>query len=107
MPSSACKKCALRSEEHTSELQSHDNIVCRLLLEKNTSTLRSRHAPTPTALHSTTTSPVAAAHDARGLRLGALLAGAGLKRVVLAFFFFLVVRAPRSLALFPPTALSL
>src|SRR3954467_6150605 len=34
MPSSACKKCA-RSEEHTSELQSHDNLVCRLLLEKN------------------------------------------------------------------------
>src|SRR3954464_12674974 len=23
-----------RSEEHTSELQSHDNLVCRLLLEK-------------------------------------------------------------------------
>src|SRR3954466_12449678 len=35
MPSSACKKYALRSEEHTSELQSHDNLVCRLLLEKN------------------------------------------------------------------------
>src|SRR3954466_14767479 len=34
MPSSACKKSALRSEEHTSELQSHDNVVCRLLLEK-------------------------------------------------------------------------
>src|SRR3954463_11712468 len=34
MPSSACKKCDLRSEEHTSELQSHDNLVCRLLLEK-------------------------------------------------------------------------
>src|SRR3954463_13547413 len=34
MPSSACKTCALRSEEHTSELQSHDNLVCRLLLEK-------------------------------------------------------------------------
>src|SRR4029434_10131374 len=29
MPSSA-----LRSEEHTSELQSHLNLVCRLLLEK-------------------------------------------------------------------------
>src|SRR3954466_1800442 len=29
--------CALpiRSEEHTSELQPHDNLVCRLLLEKN------------------------------------------------------------------------
>src|SRR3954466_6016469 len=35
MPSSACKTCA-RSEEHTSELQSHDNLVCRLLLEKKT-----------------------------------------------------------------------
>src|SRR3954466_8325896 len=35
MPSSGFKKCALRSEEHTSELQSHDNFVCRLLLEKN------------------------------------------------------------------------
>src|SRR3954462_14527606 len=33
MPSSACKTCD-RSEEHTSELQSHDNLVCRLLLEK-------------------------------------------------------------------------
>src|SRR3954467_10270792 len=28
--------CALRSEEHTSELQSHDNLVCRLLLEQKT-----------------------------------------------------------------------
>src|SRR3954464_2799165 len=26
----------IRSEEHTSELQSHDNLVCRLLLEKKT-----------------------------------------------------------------------
>src|SRR3954465_10691337 len=34
MPSSGVKTCALRSEEHTSELQSHDNFVCRLLLEK-------------------------------------------------------------------------
>ena len=24
-----------RSEEHTSELQSHEHLVCRLLLEKN------------------------------------------------------------------------
>src|SRR5467141_3871239 len=28
------RACSLRSEEHTSELQSHLNIVCRLLLEK-------------------------------------------------------------------------
>src|SRR2546430_3403163 len=29
-----CAKAALRSEEHTSELQSQSNLVCRLLLEK-------------------------------------------------------------------------
>src|SRR5260370_25418273 len=29
----------VRSEEHTSELQSHLNLVCRLLLEKKTTTL--------------------------------------------------------------------
>src|SRR5690606_41098222 len=27
--------CGRRSEEHTSELQSRENLVCRLLLEKN------------------------------------------------------------------------
>src|SRR2546427_7042948 len=32
----ACRSCAMpsRSEEHTSELQSQSNLVCRLLLEK-------------------------------------------------------------------------
>src|SRR5207237_3991405 len=30
----AIAKCSTRSEEHTSELQSHLNLVCRLLLEK-------------------------------------------------------------------------
>src|SRR2546430_3318934 len=29
-----CRLRALRSEEHTSELQSQSNLVCRLLLEK-------------------------------------------------------------------------
>src|SRR5579864_9677385 len=28
------RRCVGRSEEHTSELQSHVNLVCRLLLEK-------------------------------------------------------------------------
>src|SRR5207237_2686029 len=32
----------LRSEEHTSELQSHLNLVCRLLLEKKTSLMMTR-----------------------------------------------------------------
>src|SRR2546430_3074614 len=35
----ACVPCgALRSEEHTSELQSQSNLVCRLLLEKKKQT---------------------------------------------------------------------
>src|SRR3954463_5899965 len=33
MPSSVGRRI-IRSEEHTSELQSHDNLVCRLLLAK-------------------------------------------------------------------------
>src|SRR5260370_28217893 len=50
----------LRSEEHTSELQSHLNLVCRLLLEKkknsphtvflNTAVRISRCSPTPASL---------------------------------------------------------
>src|SRR5690242_20865719 len=35
VPGSSCECAAYtRSEEHTSELQSHVNLVCRLLLEK-------------------------------------------------------------------------
>src|SRR5438034_7767789 len=34
----------LRSEEHTSELQSHSDLVCRLLLEKNNHTSCSSRA---------------------------------------------------------------
>src|SRR2546430_12382443 len=30
----SCAHCGVRSEEHTSELQSQSNLVCRLLLEK-------------------------------------------------------------------------
>src|SRR2546426_1224297 len=38
-----------RSEEHTSELQSPCNLVCRLLLEKKKKTFRAREpAPPPT-----------------------------------------------------------
>src|SRR5260370_9267689 len=35
---------AFRSEEHTSELQSHLNLVCRLLLEKKKETYNTRCA---------------------------------------------------------------
>src|SRR2546427_4692512 len=49
LPASACcatarrtsgSAPAVRSEEHTSELQSQSNLVCRLLLEKKKNTLK-------------------------------------------------------------------
>src|SRR5690349_23327679 len=33
-PPTSTRRCARRSEEHTSELQSRRDLVCRLLLEK-------------------------------------------------------------------------
>src|SRR2546430_9324101 len=42
-----------RSEEHTSELQSQSNLVCRLLLEKKKKT----HTPDVTHLLSSTSAP--------------------------------------------------
>src|SRR2546428_5946655 len=38
----------LRSEEHTSELQSRSDLVCRLLLEKKKTRLLSSPSPSPT-----------------------------------------------------------
>src|SRR5260370_28551815 len=42
-----------RSEEHTSELQSHLNLVCRLLLEKKKKTKPADDAPTRRRHHET------------------------------------------------------
>src|SRR2546430_7513765 len=57
----------LRSEEHTSELQSQSNLVCRLLLEKKKSgrTTCEWSNCIPTARHSTPLSqPLALQHSA-------------------------------------------
>src|SRR5436190_24138206 len=37
--------CPIRSEEHTSELQSHSDLVCRLLLEKKKHPGNHNHQP--------------------------------------------------------------
>src|SRR5260370_24123221 len=42
-----------RSEEHTSELQSHLNLVCRLLLEKKKKNSRQHHVKYTRATHMT------------------------------------------------------
>src|SRR5438132_10851719 len=43
-----------RSEEHTSELQSHSDLVCRLLLEKKKIIRHDRHSKGPGSVRSTT-----------------------------------------------------
>src|SRR3989475_7739630 len=57
-----CQAAVARSEEHTSELQSQSNLVCRLLLEKkkNTHTNRSDYYTSELSSHS---------HDGRSLLL--------------------------------------
>src|SRR5260370_7267147 len=49
------REMAIRSEEHTSELQSHLNLVCRLLLEKKKKTKPEALQSDPTHLPHTTT----------------------------------------------------
>src|SRR5260370_5295795 len=44
-PAAAGQPGRPRSEEHTSELQSHLNLVCRLLLEKKKYTTRDKTSP--------------------------------------------------------------
>src|SRR2546430_13335274 len=56
------KPLARRSEEHTSELQSQSNLVCRLLLEKkkkhvNSSTLTTVHTTCLPACHRHVSAP--------------------------------------------------
>src|SRR2546430_8777652 len=55
----------LRSEEHTSELQSQSNLVCRLLLEKKKHHLRPSlphpHVLSPDAMASTSSPPTRSA----------------------------------------------
>src|SRR5260370_31724015 len=60
------RRSGMRSEEHTSELQSHLNLVCRLLLEKKkkkrriqTSSTRTSHLVDVIPKHGTNRSSVA------------------------------------------------
>src|SRR2546427_4689698 len=47
-PADRPRRRAVRSEEHTSELQSQSNLVCRLLLEKKKTKKQSKVRPTTT-----------------------------------------------------------
>src|SRR3954464_1271756 len=100
MPSSAVQTCA-RSEEHTSELQSHDNLVCRLLLEKNDDDADVAPPPQPPPA----TRPPPPQPSPRPGPRGALArspAGAT-GSVRRAFAFFLKIRATPQFPTFPRT----
>src|ERR1039457_6498890 len=86
-------RCMVRSEEHTSELQSPCNLVCRLLLEKKIDGRRcgERIGSSLTTAASSRTDPRAPSafnQDAKRK-----------------FFFFLITRKPRRFTLFPYTTL--
>src|SRR5207248_7196153 len=49
----ACQKGCSRSEEHTSELQSPYDLVCRLLLEKKKKENQTRDQPRPSTTRDT------------------------------------------------------
>src|ERR1022692_3066905 len=83
-----------RSEEHTSELQSPWNLVCRLLLEKkDSSKILASTIPPQTAVLGSGLSATAWPG-----------AGAGATERIARFFFILIGRPPRS-TLFPYTTL--
>src|SRR6202045_655620 len=92
-----------RSEEHTSELQSRENLVCRLLLEKK------KQKPGCTAVVRTGQG-LAVAHKPRGLphhRSASAIADTPqtlIWRIRDEIFFLMIRRPPRS-TLFPYTTL--
>src|SRR5437870_10933611 len=53
LPAAALRARPVRSEEHTSELQSRGHLVCRLLLEKKKKTHNSNAYPLPSPRTST------------------------------------------------------
>src|SRR3954467_7841665 len=92
MPSSDGKS---RSEEHTSELQSHDNLVCRLLLEKKKEQVAIAHQTLARApvLRPSGRARAAGGLQRRGRALGALSGPFG-DAMVDGFFFFNHARPP-------------
>src|SRR6202142_3723927 len=90
------KVSSVRSEEHTSELQSPTNLVCRLLLEKKQTCQRG------IAVLPEVTRFVRLHHGSIFNDL--IIAVCPIPLVFLKFFFLIIRRPPRS-PLFPHTAL--
>src|ERR1022692_1813584 len=88
-----------RSEEHTSELQSPCNLVCRLLLEKKTLHQRLLHVIPGGG------GGAGILSDDSGVCMDHEQEVACLKKIGLYHFFFLMIRGPPRSTLFPYTTL--
>src|SRR3954465_2718789 len=94
-----------RSEEHTSELQSHDNLVCRLLLEKKKNNTSGHKTNTLWLPQSRATSP-APSPWWRRLAVDACLTARGRGSALeCSFFFFNDPATPEIYPLSLPDAL--
>src|SRR6266571_3018766 len=87
-------RIAPRSEEHTSELQSHVNLVCRLLLEK-----KNKHPSERKEFDTAEDSAWETIQRSDSIANGCYVAAA------YRFFFFLMIRRPPISTLFPYTTL--
>src|SRR3954465_1952374 len=96
--------CALRSEEHTSELQSHDNLVCRLLLEKTEREVADAR-PDGFAVRPQAQPRARRARGVWGRGASKRAARAKPPASAGAFPFFLMIRRPPRSTLFPYTTL--
>src|SRR5215204_3381774 len=99
-PASSEPRCP-RSEEHTSELQSHSDLVCRLLLEKKKQQGQQRldgDNPEPPQ-------PLRVPHQRVHLYVVCVGGDAVKSRHPVFVFFFLMIRRPPRSTLFPYTTL--
>src|ERR1019366_4792465 len=95
-----------RSEEHTSELQSLTNLVCRLLLEKKSETQRSRaRYNTAVGAHRQSMAPVSVPRRLSPASRPSASSGPSAALICGTFFFYLMGHHP-NLPLFPTLRLS-
>src|SRR5476649_2728683 len=90
----------IRSEEHTSELQSHSDIVCRLLLDNKKMALRPTYWASETTRQATCSGKV---RFSLASWLGVLTLPPSPSPP--SFLFFLMIRRPPRSTLFPYTTL--
>src|SRR6266571_2988038 len=94
----------VRSEEHTSELQSHVKLVCRLLLEKKNNHNRGRRARAAHSLGSQTDRLSTISRQPEGGATNAECVSHPFIHPMILFFFLMMRPPPRS-TLFPYTTL--